>query len=586
MKRLVPVMALVASLLPALLAAATYTVKVNADGSFSPSVLLISSGDTVEWTLSGPGDSIIPVSWDGVSAGFCSAVKPYSATDPNEFTGPMPQAASGIFSLSPLETGFVVEPARSICASGLPPKATVGTEMLCRGATVGATMDSTWQDPNLTGVFIRLLWKDMQIAPGTADASFDFTILDREINKAVKNGKLYSLAIKAGDDGTPTWLFTNGVTSLALQDSGSDGDDPGCGSRMTLGSPTEIAYQNRYFDLLRKVAGHIKSRADWYRSLAYIKPSGANLFTHENRLPKRCSTGCVCNSQVFAQNGYTPAGLYGFYQAQTSLLASEFPGKTMSYGLIQDGFPRINNAGDYEKSDGTSSGGLLPGVTEETQTIIDNGQASYGLQYAVQHNGIGPKRVDNCLTDLNGPGCPNRWVLQEGKEGQVTGFQTNNETKVATPADTDSTLQNAWINSQAVFVELYEERFWEAVRQPNGIIDPLGSGKTMAQWSSDFVGRRHTAFPSIPDPFPTTYRHTFTRTLTQPTGNQTFYYVHGSKCGIGNAVPGAIVVVPSGTPSTPTRRRSVHHLVPATARSIDWLIGLPRLPGNILPTDR
>ena len=61
----------------------------------------------------------------------------------------------------------------------------------------------------------------MQIGPGTADASFDFTILDREVGKAVKNGKLYSLAIKAGDDGTPAWLFTNGVTALTLQDSGS-----------------------------------------------------------------------------------------------------------------------------------------------------------------------------------------------------------------------------------------------------------------------------------------------------------------------------------------------------------------------------
>ena len=93
--------------------------------------------------------------------------------------------------------------------------------MLCRGGSVGATMDATWQDPSLTGVFIRLLWKDVQTAPGTADANFNFTVLDRELNKAVKNGKVYSLAIKAGDDGTPSWLFTNGVTPLALQDSGA-----------------------------------------------------------------------------------------------------------------------------------------------------------------------------------------------------------------------------------------------------------------------------------------------------------------------------------------------------------------------------
>jgi hypothetical protein len=537
-----------------LLCAATVPVKVNSDGSFSPSIVTIASGDTVEWTLNGPADSIIPVNWDGVSSGFCSAVKPYSPTDPNDLTGPMPLAVSGIFSLSPIDLGFTIVPASSNCVGGQPPAAVAGSQMLCRGGPNGATMDATWQDPSLTGVFIRLLWKDVQIAPGTADSSFDFTILDREVNKAVKNGKVYSLAIRAGDDGTPSWLFTNGVTALQLQDSGEDTE--GCGTRMTLGSPTEIAYQNHYFDLLRKVAAHLKTRADWYRALAYIKPSGANLLTHENRLPKRCTAGCICNPQLFAQHGYTPNGLYAFYQAQTNLLVSEFPNKTMVYALIQDGFPRINNNGGYETVDGTSSGGgALPGGVEQTQTILDNGQAAHGLKFAVAHNGLQVKKNENCLININGAGCPNKWVLQEGLEGQVTAWQTTNAEKVSNPADVDSALQNALSNSQGVYVELYEERFWEAVHQSNGILNPLGSGHTMAQWATEFHNRRRSLFPSLGDPFPTTYRHTFTR--TQSTGNQIFYYIHGSKCGIGASVAGAVVIVPPG--GTPARHRSARH---------------------------
>ena len=546
MKNRVLILTAIAVMLSASLAATTYKVKVNADGSFTPAVTFINSGDTVEWTLSAPGDSVIPINWDGLSAGYCSAVKPY---DPNDLTGPMPLAASGIFTLGPLASGYVVEPKKSTCTLGGQPDAVVGNEMLCHGGALGASLDSTWTDPSLTGVFIRLLWKDVQTAPGTADANFNFTALDREMNKAVKNGKLFTLAIKAGDDGTPTWLFTNGVTQLDLQDSGSD--DPGCGAKLSIGNPAEVAYQNRYFDLLRKIAAHIKTRADWYRSLAYIKPSGANLFTHENRLPKRCSPGCVCNTQIFAQHGYTPSGLYAFYQAQTALLASEFPNKTMSYALIQEGFPLVNNSGAYEKSDGTSSGGPLPGGTEQTQNIIDGGQAIYGLGFAVQHNGLQVKQIDTCASNLNGPGCPNRWVVQEGLEGQVTGFQTQNASQISTPAATDSAFQNALTNSQAVFIEIYEERYWEAVHQPNGIIDPLGSGRTMTQWATEFQNRRRTLFPTIPDPFSTTYRHTFTR--TQATGNQTFYYVHGAKCGVGNSVPGTIIIVPDGT--NPARRR-------------------------------
>ncbi len=557
MKNRILVVILLSFAVTPMLSAATVSVKVNPDGSFSPAVVTIASGDTVEWTLNGAGDSIIPVNWDGLSSGVCSAVRPYSATDPNDFTGPMPLAVSGIFALSPIDLGFAVVPASTTCPLGITPAAVAGSQMLCRGSQSGATMDVTWQDPGLAGVFIRLLWKDVQTAPGTADSSFDFTVLDREVNKAVKNGKVYSLAIRAGDDGTPSWLFTNGVTPLQLQDSGDD--TPDCGTRMTLGSPTEIAYQNRYFDLLRKVAAHIKSRADWYRALAYIKPSGANLLTHENRLPKRCTAGCICNTQLFAQDGYTPAGLYAFYQAQTNLLVSEFPNKTMVYALIQDGFPRVNNNGGYETSSGTSSGGgSLPGNSEQTQTIIDNGQAAHGLLFAVAHNGLQTKKTDNCLSNINGLGCPNKWVLQEGLEGQVTGWQTVNSDKVANAADTDSALQNALSNSQGVYVELYEERFWEATHQPNGIVNPSGSGRTMAQWATEFHNRRRALFPTLGDPFPPIYRHTFTRTLSQPTGNQTFYYIHGSKCGVGSAAPGAVVILAPGGPG-PVRHRAAHH---------------------------
>ena len=83
MKRPMVTLGIAAAVLPVLLSAATYTVRVNPDGSFSPSRVQIASGDTVEWTLSGAGDSIIPVNWDGISNGVCSAVRPFSAGDPN-----------------------------------------------------------------------------------------------------------------------------------------------------------------------------------------------------------------------------------------------------------------------------------------------------------------------------------------------------------------------------------------------------------------------------------------------------------------------------------------------------------------------
>ena len=81
---------------------------------------------------------------------------------------------------------------------------------------------------------------------------------------------------------------------------------------MDFFSPMDLNFRTLYFALLEAVASRIRERNDWYRALAYINHSGANLFSHENRLPKRCDSECtVCNPQVWAEQGdYTPTGLY------------------------------------------------------------------------------------------------------------------------------------------------------------------------------------------------------------------------------------------------------------------------------------
>ena len=210
----------------------THTVRVNADGSFSPMRISIRDGDTVEWVFNDRTDTIIPASLSGGSL----SPKAYDEEDPNEFTGPMPQAPSGIFVLGPVDDR-------------------------------NGTSDWTWESPNVTGVFIRVLWNEVHLGPGTGDASFDFTAMDREIDKAVRNGKLYSLSFKAGKSGTPEWIFDTrpngfprsnggGVKRLTFQDGGTRAT--GCGVKMDLGSPADPNYQRHYFTLLRKAADHIK----------------------------------------------------------------------------------------------------------------------------------------------------------------------------------------------------------------------------------------------------------------------------------------------------------------------------------------
>ena len=203
-------------------AADDFTVTVRADGSFDPPTLQIHDGATVTWSFADrPGTTILPVEDPAAARATPVAVrscayKPYDPADPNDFTGPMPRAQSGMFTLGPDgpaadSPGFEIVDADA-CASC---EVTVGDQCLCATGENHATMDWTWAQPDITGVLIRLRWNEVQ---PTCPHRFDFSALDREIGKAVRNGKLYSLSIKAGRRGTPDWLFDGGLANNCTPD--------------------------------------------------------------------------------------------------------------------------------------------------------------------------------------------------------------------------------------------------------------------------------------------------------------------------------------------------------------------------------
>ncbi len=191
------------------------------------------------------------------------------------------------------------------------------------------------------------------------------------------------------------------------------------------------------------------------------------------------------------------------------------------------------------------------------------GAREHGLRFVVQHNGLQPKPQDRTIPQPPcpnegkhpavppfgeaGSGCPNRWVLQAGAAGQVTGFQTENATKnVGNPIELESTLQNAWDNSDAIFVEIYEQRFWEA-ETAGPVLNPNASGRTTGDWASLFHERRRNDWAQkLGDPFRLTHRHTFKRTIASKTDNQVFYYINASKCSSGSTPKyGVIVILPN-----------------------------------------
>ncbi len=545
---------------PASAAAASgaHAVVVNADGTFSPANLTIRAGETVEWQLASAADGITRTLPPSV-AGACGKPAPWTGTRA-DLAGPAGLAPGGVFALAPFsnEPGFEATSADQ-CAGG-PLVAQAGGSGLCATGALGATMPETWADPALAGVHIRLLWNQIQPAKNR----FAFEGLARELDQAVAHGKRFSLSIKAGRDGTPDWIFGAGVERLSFRDGGTHTE--GCGSRMDLGSPADPAYAALYARMLEELAAFVRSRSDWYRALAYIRLGGANLFSAEARLPKECLRECdVCNTEVWARSGYRPSKLYGFYAAQEAQLARLFPDRSMSLQLIQAGFPRVNEQGCWlvgEEDDAPTtvcpSGGStkgtksLPKGAEQTEAVIAEGLAAWGPRFQVQHNGLGPAPADGgCPTYRRHPAigpykgaaedCPNRWVLEAGASGaqRFTGFQTNNKKNVATLRELDGALENAWENSDAVYVEIYEERAWEAAHAEAG--GKRGaSGLTVAEWTARFRERRTAASsPTVADPDAAVFRHTF---AGETPG--VVHYSNGGRCTEGARRTGTITVLP------------------------------------------
>ena len=360
-------------------------VMVNADGSFTPSRLTVTAGTEVVWAFADHTDTIIPVTGSSTTVPQgCKSVKPY---EPGGFAGPA-RAPTGIFTLGPNPKGAgygLVERTGSCGADE--DRGNVGDLHLCRAGTPGATMASTWSDPAISGVFIRMSWADVNPGLGV----YDFTALEREVKAAVAHGKTYTIAFEAGKEGTPEWLFTSGLVSVPRVPLWDPSPTGTCGPEMSLGAPWASNYKARYFELLRAVAAHLKTRASWYQALAAVKLSGANLFTAENRLPRGCVNPACCNDESWSQNGYLPSRLTGFYAEQLDVIADAFPGKPMSYALIQAGFPRINDQGGYVDASGVlTAGEVQEDAHAQTEAIISDKVPRYPSLFTVQHNGLQP----------------------------------------------------------------------------------------------------------------------------------------------------------------------------------------------------
>ena len=454
-------------------------------------------------------------------AGAACATLPAGSSSQEDPPVPPPDGLSGIFVISETGGGYSEQTAACVPPSREAVRRIVdGTEWrLCTtdprpGAPLyQRTLDATWHNPAVAGVFIRLKWSDVQTGPTT----YDDSILLREVDRAVANGKLYSIAIKSGADGdaTPAWLFEPcpagaGLTPVMLD--WNEGSDRCNTPPEPYGDPTDDRYRELYLDMLTHVASVLQQDSARWGALVAVKLGGANAMSAENRLPNGCKGGadCICNDQRWAEAGYRPEGLYRFYEEQMARIARDFPGKTMGYALIQDGFPRVGATGCYMDAERAiicppDVDSLMVGPFTQTETNIAYAREHYGDGVAIAHLGIGPtpdfsdpvRFAPNtgCPLPLApdgssvygpngvGSGCPNKWATDVGAAGGLTYFQTSHPPEVETAAQLESTLQNLWTNSTSAMLEIYEAMAWQV---GDGVLDPTLSPedqRSLAAWN-------------------------------------------------------------------------------------------------------
>lgn len=585
------------------------------------------AGDQVLFEGLGPQDSLIEVNSPALTAAqLCTqaslpagAAHPVIAQSPmpsglyprNELSGPYRTYPAGLYALS---TGTdncgnverstpCVAPNEATIAGQVNPAG--GTDRLCSvtpylmnpanpgkpttspptvnpACVRGRVLDSTWADPAVQGVFLRLSWSDIQ----PAYASYDWTALDRELMQAVRYGKTVTIGIRVGGNSIPDWVFSTGSPSLGAAkpvnlrdwDTGPDAlPNANCGFQYVVASPSDPAFKALFKKAIADMAAHIRADQRKFSVLAGVKITGMGMATLENRLPKRCNiavrnpalgdTGtqghiisvdsrsraapvfdpqfnlaadpgvgrikdvsqCVCNPQVLQYAGYRPSAVQTFYSEVEATLRQNFGYKQMTFMNISDGFPQIGESGRFLGDHLTppiisvstnasgqpviSYGALqarpaqvpadIPGGSDTTRALLLDGRngvfaggdlgaaRGFGVENAALSQ-IGfayrPNSGLRCSQqvgiDLSGtfagsatfpiaagapvdastPGCPNWLATKEGVAyDKAGGFQVGNDLSGA--SEIDGALWNLTLNTNGLFMELYESDAWLARKQ-------------------------------------------------------------------------------------------------------------------------
>ncbi len=368
--------------------ATTKTVVVNANGTFTPSSVNARVGDTVRWTQMGHNDNVTRIS--GVPTGGqdpCDLEVTYgSITD--EFSGPIRRGVPGIWAKGPPNPdvgAIIIEPDGAgpnqddcDCEPGCTPEE-VGGLKYC-GSEDNETQSvppEFWAKDGFEGTFVSIHWSEIE----TADGVYDFDMLDTITDLAAWHGKGVIFGFSTAGDATPSWL--SGTTCSVVEVKGTNDNDPGtsnCGQEYEVINIADADCLDQVSDLYDAYHAHVIQNNRRFQAVVGFNVMGMNTLTDEvktfwscpDRFDNDAGDGsgndvqtpdgildqyngdeCFCNTQKWAEAGYTEAARDAWFVNQiTHVRTLEGWGSIpFRFMMLDAGFPRVDSPtnwdGDY-----------------------------------------------------------------------------------------------------------------------------------------------------------------------------------------------------------------------------------------------
>ncbi|HTT84257.1 MAG TPA: beta-galactosidase [Rhizomicrobium sp.] len=259
----------------------------------------------------------------------------------------------------------------------------------------------------IDGIVIKAEWSQIEPSPG----SYDWTLVDQEVDAAVAHGKKITIGVEAGE-ATPAWLYAApyNVPNETFEVGPHSGmRQRGC-APVTLPVPWNNDFEQAYTAMMQALSEHLQTIPGAYSLVTRVKLTGINTVDEEFHLASACG-GSDADTHIWRKLGFRPRRVFAAGQILFDAVNTAFPDKLLNLDVIaHGGLPTINNAGQIVTKNS-------PSYVKVEWDLIKwalRPDSGFNTRFGVQWDAFG--------TDAS---RSPRMVPLAGRRGAATGWQLN-----------------------------------------------------------------------------------------------------------------------------------------------------------------